>query len=83
MLVLAIVLPGAGHVAMGRVRRALGFIFFMLVLGWITSHFAAPTVSFVGRHAAGFFVYAVSITDAYRLAAMSALLPRAQPPSGR
>jgi hypothetical protein len=72
VLLFAILLPGAGHVALGRIRRALGFLFFMLVLGWLTTHLAAPTASFVGRHAAGFFVYALSITDAYRLAAISA-----------
>jgi hypothetical protein len=72
ILGLAIILPGAGHVALGRYRRALGFVSFMLVLGWITAELAAPTVSFVGRHAGGFFVYALSITDAYRIAAVSA-----------
>ena len=29
ILLLAIILPGSGHVALGRVPRALGFIFFM------------------------------------------------------
>jgi hypothetical protein len=72
ILMLAIVLPGSGHVALGRVRRATQFLFFMLVLGWLTGHFASPAASFVGRHAGGFFVYALSITDAYRLAAMRA-----------
>jgi hypothetical protein len=72
ILALAILLPGGGHVALGRYRRALGFISFMLVLGWITAQLAAPAVSFVGRHAGGFFVYALSLTDAYRIAALSA-----------
>lgn len=72
ILLLAICIPGAGHLALGLTRRAMGFVFFMLVLGWLTSHFAAPGVSFVGRHAGGFFVYALSITDAYRLAAFTA-----------
>jgi len=73
ILLLAILLPGAGHVALRQFRRAIGFIFFMLVLGWLTSRLAAPTASFVGRHAAGFFVYALSITDAYRFAAIAAI----------
>ncbi|HEX3847100.1 MAG TPA: hypothetical protein VHV81_06930 [Steroidobacteraceae bacterium] len=71
ILAIAIILPGGGHAALGRYRRALGFIAFMLVLGWITAQLAAPTVSFVGRHAGGFFVYALSITDAYRIAAVA------------
>lgn len=64
MLLLAILLPGAGHVAIGRNRRALEFLLFMLVFGWLTAHFADSTVSFIARHAAGFFVYALSIPDA-------------------
>jgi hypothetical protein len=54
----------------GETRRALGLLFFMIVGGWLTSHFAAPGTSWIGRHAAGVFVYALSITDAYRLAAI-------------
>jgi hypothetical protein len=77
VLALAILLPGAGHLVQGDVRRALGFIFFMLILGWLTAHFAAPGVSFVGRHAGGFFVYALSITDAYRSAALARALTSA------
>lgn len=68
ILLLAIVLPGAGHLALGEVRRALGFVCFMALLGWLTTHLAAPQVSYVGRHAGGFFVYALSLTDAYRRA---------------
>jgi hypothetical protein len=78
ILLIATVLPGGGHVAMGQFRRALGFVLFMLVLGGLTTQFAAPTVSFVGRHAAGFFVYALSIIDAYRRAAMRSITLRMQ-----
>jgi hypothetical protein len=77
VLILAILLPGAGHLVQGELRRALGFIFFMLVLGWLTAQLAAPTVTFVGRHAGGFFVYALSITDAYRSAALARAVTRA------
>lgn len=64
----AIVLPSAGHVLLRLPMRGLQFLFFMVVLGWITTKFAAPDVSFVGRHAGGFLVYALSIIDAYRIA---------------
>jgi hypothetical protein len=69
VLLVAIALPAGGHVVLGQVHRALQYLFFMLVLGWLTACIAQPTVSVVGRHAAGFFVYALSITDAYRVAA--------------
>ncbi|MBX6320332.1 MAG: hypothetical protein IRY94_00735 [Rhodospirillaceae bacterium] len=68
MLLVAALLPGVGQVLNGTPRRGLMFIFFMMSLGWITLHLAPPQASFVGRHAGGFFVYALSILDAYRWA---------------
>ena len=68
VLIAAIILPASGHVWLGLVQRALTLLFFILVLGWITSQIARPDVSFVGRHAGGFFVYALSVLDAYTIA---------------
>jgi hypothetical protein len=68
VLAAAIVLPASGHVWMGLAQRALMFLFFMLVLGWLTAHYAPPSASFVGRHAGGVFVYALSVLDAYKVA---------------
>ncbi len=68
VLAAAVVLPGSGHLWLGANKRALGFLFFILVLGWVTSMAAPPEASFVGRHAGGFLVYALSLLDAYRLA---------------
>jgi hypothetical protein len=66
VLLLAAALPGMGHVWTGRAARGLGFAFFTLIGFWLTAKFAAPEASLVGRHAAGFFVWAVSLPDAYR-----------------
>lgn len=68
VLAAAIVLPGCGHLLLGLTSRALTFLFFIVVLAWATSHIAPPQASFVGRYAGGFFVYAMSIVDAYKLA---------------
>ncbi len=68
ILLAAILLPGSGHVLLGLAQRGLQFLFFMIVLGWLTTKFAPPEASFVGRHAAGVLIYAVSIFDAYKLA---------------
>lgn len=68
VLLVAIVLPAVGQLINGTPRRAVMFLFFMLTLGWVTLHLAPPQASFVGRHAGGFFVYAISILDAYRWA---------------
>ena len=68
ILAVAILLPASGHVWLGLAQRGLTFLFFMLVLGWATSKVAPPEATFIGRHAGGFFVYALSVLDAYRIA---------------
>ncbi|BCG96366.1 hypothetical protein [Mesorhizobium sp. 131-2-1] len=64
----AVVLPGSGHVILGVPTRGLQFLFFMVILAWVTTKVAPPDASFVGRHAGGFLIYALSILDAYRIA---------------
>lgn len=68
VLAIAIVLPGVGHVVAGMPSRGLVFVFFMLLFGWITYHMTTPDHSVVGRIAGGLFIYALSITDAYKWA---------------
>ena len=64
----AIVLPASGHVILGVPVRGLQFLFFMVILAWVTARIAPPDASFIGRHAGGFLIYALSILDAYRIA---------------
>ena len=64
----AIVLPGSGHVILGVPVRGLQFLFFMVILAWVTAKIAPPDASFIGRHAGGLLIYALSILDAYKLA---------------
>jgi hypothetical protein len=64
----AIVLPASGHVILGVPVRGLQFLFFMVILAWVTAKIAPPDASFIGRHAGGFLIYALSILDAYKLA---------------
>jgi len=68
VLAVAIVLPGAGHVMLRMPQRGLVFLFFILLLGWITWHLTTPDQSLVGRWAGGLFIYAISILDAYKWA---------------
>ena len=64
----AAIFPGCGHLMLGLPSRGLQFIFFMVILAWVTTKFAPADASFVGRHAGGVLIYALSILDAYRIA---------------
>ncbi|HKT94544.1 MAG TPA: hypothetical protein VJS18_20455 [Paraburkholderia sp.] len=68
VLAAAAMLPGAGQVLNRMPRRALIMVFFMVLLGFLTLQLAAPERSFVGRHAGGIFVYAITVLDAYAVA---------------
>jgi hypothetical protein len=68
VLALAVLAPGAGHVAIGAQMRGMGFAFFSLLLALLCWHTTGPETSFIGRSAAGLFVWALSIPDAYRIA---------------
>jgi hypothetical protein len=68
VLAIAILLPGAGHVAIGQPNRGLGFAFFTILLALLSWFTTTPERSFIGRIAGGLFVWAISIPDAYKLA---------------
>lgn len=72
VLGLALLLPGMGHVVQGQPQRGLMFVFFTVLLGWVTVHLTGAEHSAIGRYAGGIFVYGVSVLDAYKLARISA-----------
>jgi hypothetical protein len=68
MLILAAsLIPGAGHVWLGQAQRGLMFLFFMVILGWISTKIMPDTASFIGRHIGGVFIWGMSIIDAWRI----------------
>ena len=71
VLALAIILPGAGHVAIRQAPRGLVFAFFVLFFSVLTYMTTTPDQSFVARHAGGLFIWALSIPDAYRRARLN------------
>ncbi|URK89097.1 hypothetical protein LP421_31895 (plasmid) [Rhizobium sp. RCAM05350] len=77
VLLLAIILPGAGHVAVGEARRGLVFALFVLLFSIVTYMTTTPEHSFIGRHAGGLFIWAISIPDAYRRARVQVSIRRA------
>jgi hypothetical protein len=76
VLFLAIILPGAGHVSIGEARRGLTFVLFAVLFAIVTYMTTTPSQSFIGRHAGGLFIWALSIPDAYRRARMNQLLSK-------
>lgn len=74
VLLVAILLPGMGHVLCGAVRRGMIMQLFMIAGAFVTWHLAPPTASLAGRLAGGLFVYALSLPEAYRLARLRALV---------
>lgn len=68
VLAVAMVLPGGGQVMNNTPLRGLVMIFFMIVGAWICFHTTTPDHSFLGRYAGGWFVYAMSVLDAYKWA---------------
>ncbi|WP_219417005.1 hypothetical protein [Pseudonocardia nigra] len=72
VLGVAIVLPGVGQVLNRMSMRGLVFVFYIVLLGTITYNLTTPDHSFLGRYAGGLFIYAISVLDAYRWAALRA-----------
>lgn len=68
VLAAALVLPGSGHVINGNPQRGLAFLFFIILLGWVSVHVMPEHASFLGRYIGGVFVYGLAVIDAYKTA---------------
>ena len=77
-VMVAALFPGVGQLLNRQPTRAVTFVFFMLLLGWVSFQFTTAEHSFVGRHAGGFFIYAISVLDAYRWASYRRALFRSK-----
>jgi hypothetical protein len=77
VLVIAVLLPGFGHVVSGQARRGFTMQMFMVCLSFVTWNLTTPQHSLLGRLAGGLFVYALSIPEAYRIARIRYAVARA------
>lgn len=68
ILLASALLPGSGHVWLGQAQRGLTFLFFVVILGWVSAKLMPDTASVVGRHIGGVFIWGISILDAYKTA---------------
>lgn len=64
----ALALPGSGHVLLGKPQRGLIFLFFIVVLGWISLRLVPSHMSFFARHVGGILIYGFSVLDAFKIA---------------
>jgi hypothetical protein len=68
LVLLTSIMPGAGHVLLGLPQRGMTFLFFTIILGWVSVKIMPEYFSFFSRHAGGIFIYGMSILDAYKIA---------------
>jgi hypothetical protein len=68
VLLAALLIPGGGHVLQGKTQRGLMFLFFTVILGWVSVRLMPETASFFSRHVGGIFLYGISVIDAYKIA---------------
>jgi len=71
VLLAGALLPGSGHVLLGVPNRGLVFLFFIILLGWVSVNLMPADSSFVGKYIGGVFVYGLSVIDAYKRARIS------------
>jgi len=68
VLAFSVLLPGSGHVLNGAPQRGLVFLFFIILLGWVSVNIMPADASFIGRYIGGVFVYGLSVIDSYKQA---------------
>lgn len=62
-ILLALILPGSGHLLLGRPARGFILLLWMLVMGFITYNLSDENTSFVGRYSGGFAILVLSVLD--------------------
>ena len=72
VLAAAALVPGSGHVLLRVPLRGLQFLFFMVILAWVSLRLAPADASFLLRHGGGVLIYGLSVLDAYKVARIRA-----------
>ena len=63
----AIIIPGSGHVLLGKPKRGLFMLMWMYTLGYIVFQLTSPDIPLVVRLSGGFVVWVISILEVYRI----------------
>ena len=67
ILLAAFLVPGSGHVLLGRPTRGLVMLFWMVIFGYVTFRLAPPGSGFLGKIGGGVAVWALSAVDVARM----------------
>jgi len=67
ILLSALLVPGSGHVFLGRPSRGLVMLFWMVIFGYVTFRLAPPQAGFIGKISGGAAVWALSVVDVARM----------------
>jgi len=67
VLLLAGLLPGVGHIILGKPFRGLVFVFWIIIFAYITFHLSTSGISPIGRLSGGIAVWMLSILEIYKL----------------
>lgn len=70
ILLAAFLVPGSGHVLLGRPTRGLVMLFWMVIFGYVTFRLAPPQTAFIARIGGGIAVWALSVVDAAHITAL-------------
>ncbi|HKK95953.1 MAG TPA: DUF6677 family protein [Anaerovoracaceae bacterium] len=62
-ILLAIIIPGSGHVILKRETRGLMMVFWMFAMGYITYHLTDSSTSFIGRYSGGLLIHILSVVE--------------------
>jgi hypothetical protein len=66
-LICAFIIPGSGHVILGKPGRGLLFVAWILFFGFITYQITSKNISLVGRFSGGLAIWVFSILEVVRL----------------
>lgn len=66
IMIFSLLVPGSGHVLLGRPVRGLLLVLWMFFFGYITFHLTTKDISIIGRLSGGFAIWVVSIFEIYK-----------------
>jgi hypothetical protein len=66
-IICAIIIPGSGHVLLGKPLRGLLMVLWMFFFGYITFHLTRTNISIIGRFSGGIAIWLLSILEVSKL----------------